>query len=56
MNALLYTILVVVIFLLGREIMAWYWKTNQIIDLLEDIKRNTQTKDFKEKDIKEPKF
>ncbi len=28
-----------VIFLVGREIMCWYWKVNRIIQLLESIDR-----------------
>ena len=44
-----------VVFIILREFMAWYWKTNQIIDLLEDIKKNTKPKDTKD-DIKDPKF
>ena len=29
------------IFLVCREIVTWYWKINKIVDLLEDIKENT---------------
>jgi hypothetical protein len=28
-----------VIFLVGREVMCWYWKVNRIIQLLESIDR-----------------
>jgi predicted CDP-diglyceride synthetase/phosphatidate cytidylyltransferase len=34
----------IVAFLILREFMAWYWKTNKIIELLEDIKKNTSVK------------
>lgn len=31
----------ILIFLLVREILCWYWKINKIVRLLEDIKSNT---------------
>jgi hypothetical protein len=30
-----------ILFLLMREVFAWYWKTNEIIKLLKEIKENT---------------
>ena len=33
--------LLVVIFLLLREVVCWYWKLNRIVALLEAIQRNT---------------
>ena len=35
-------------FVVGREIVCWYWKINRIVDLLEDIEYNTRKE--KEKD------
>ena len=34
-------IIVILVFLLVREIMLWYWKVNEIVELLKDIKANT---------------
>ena len=31
----------ILIFLLIREIFTWYWKINRIVELLEQIERNT---------------
>lgn len=30
------------IFIIGREIITWYWKINKIVDLLEKIEKNTR--------------
>lgn len=37
-------ILFIVIFFVAREIMLWYWKVDKIVDLLEEIKKNTISK------------
>ena len=34
----------IVLFVLGREIVAWYFKTNKIIAILERIEENTRPK------------
>ena len=35
---------VIILFALGRELLAWYWKINDIIKLLEKIENNTSTR------------
>lgn len=37
----------VALFLLSREVLAWYWKINKIINLLEKIEENTRPVDKK---------
>jgi hypothetical protein len=32
---------IILLFLLFRGVMLWYWKVNRIVSLLEDIKKNT---------------
>ncbi len=34
--------IIILLFLLFREILTWYWKINKIVSLLEDIKWNTE--------------
>lgn len=34
--------LVVLIFLILREVFCWYWKINKIVNLLEKIEKNTK--------------
>lgn len=36
----------IVLFILGREIVAWYFKTNKIISTLERIEENTRSKEL----------
>ena len=36
-------IIVVLVFLLVRAIMLWYWKIDKIVGLLEQIEKNTRT-------------
>lgn len=31
----------ILIFILLRELVCWYWKINRVVELLEDIKENT---------------
>ncbi len=33
--------ILLLVFLILREILCWYWKINKIVSLLEDIKKNT---------------
>ena len=35
-------IVMITLFLIGREIVTWYWKINKIIRLLDRIERNTR--------------
>jgi hypothetical protein len=53
-NLITYLFLAIVIFLILREFMAWYWKTNEIIKLLEEIKRSLRAKNTLDKE--EPKL
>ena len=34
---------IIVVFLLIREILTWYWKINRIVALLEKIEKNTRS-------------
>lgn len=38
-------IILIVVFLLSRELVTWYWKLNDITDLLKKIERNTRKED-----------
>ncbi len=38
-SALIIVAVCIVIFLICREIICWYWKLNRIVTLLEDIRR-----------------
>lgn len=40
-NFYLILLVVILFFLIGREFFSWYFKVNQIVGLLEDIKENT---------------
>lgn len=40
-DALFFVIFFILIFLLFREFFAWYWKINKMVDLLQQIERNT---------------
>jgi len=42
--------IIVLVFLLIREILTWYWKINKVVSLLEDIKRNTRKETKKPED------
>jgi len=37
-----YIALAVVVFLILREVLTWYWKQNKIVKLLEQIEKNTR--------------
>ncbi len=39
-----------VIFLIGRQIVCWYWKINRIVSLLESIDSKLDHKDITKKD------
>lgn len=41
-NILTWLVVTVVVFLVIREILTWYWKINRIVDLLEKIEENTR--------------
>ena len=48
MYNILFVILVgVLFFIIGREIICWYFKINKIVSLLENIEENTRPKDVK---------
>lgn len=32
----------VLFFILGRELLCWYWKINRVVELLESIEANTR--------------
>jgi hypothetical protein len=34
----------IVLFLIFREVVTWYWKQNEIVDLLKEIRDNTREK------------
>lgn len=36
----IYLIIAVVVFLICRELICWYWKLNDIVSLLRDIKKS----------------
>jgi hypothetical protein len=36
-NMLIFLAIVLVLFLIGRELVCWYWKINRIVGLLESI-------------------
>ena len=36
--------ILVALFLIFRELVAWYWKINKIVDILERIEKNTGLK------------
>jgi len=37
-----------ILFLLFREIVTWYWKLNEIVNLLKEIRENTRKEEIKE--------
>lgn len=41
-DPLLFVFLVLVGFFVVRELLTWYWKTNRIVSLLEQIDENTR--------------
>lgn len=36
----------IIIFIIFREVLTWYWKLNKISDLLEKIEENTRSKNL----------
>lgn len=36
--------LVILLFILSRELWTWYWKINRMVKLLEQIEKNTRSK------------
>lgn len=42
-----FVVISLVLFLLGREIVCWYFKINKIVELLETLVKNTQPKESK---------
>jgi hypothetical protein len=38
-------VILVILFVLLRELMCWYWKINRIVDLLSDIKSGMEPRD-----------
>jgi len=52
LNTLIVIGIIFIIFLLIREFVTWYWKINQIVSLLKEIRENTK-KEGKIKDIEE---
>jgi hypothetical protein len=53
-NTLLYLVIGIGIVLLLREVNCWYWKINQVIDLLEKISSNLLPLEQKEPPPQEP--
>jgi hypothetical protein len=41
-NYLLYIGIAIIVFVIFREIVTWYWKINKIVSLLEQIEENTR--------------
>ena len=44
-NILFFLAIGLVLFIIGRELIAWYFKINKIVSLLGDIEENTRPKD-----------
>lgn len=44
MNIALFVLVGIVLFVIGREIICWYFKVNKVIALLERIEENTRPK------------
>ena len=40
-SPVLIILVVILLFLIFRALVLWYWKVNKIVSLLEDIKKNT---------------
>jgi hypothetical protein len=40
--------LTIVVFLVFREVLTWYWKINKMVDLLEKIEKNTRVSEVEE--------
>lgn len=40
------------VFFLFREVLTWYWKTNKIVSLLEQIEMNTRVREDEEEPAK----
>ncbi len=47
---LVYLLVILVIFLLIREVLCWYWKINKVVSLLEDILITLEEKQSDQKD------
>ena len=41
-NVLISIVVLLIVFLIFRELVCWYWKINRIVELLESIERNTK--------------
>lgn len=39
-------LLLILIFLLGRELICWYWKINKIVDVLEKILKRLERQNY----------
>lgn len=46
LNTIGYLGLAIIVFLIFREVLTWYWKTNQIVDLLKQIEKNTRASEI----------
>ena len=44
LDALIFLGIVLALFLIGREVVCWYWKLNRIVELLESIDRQLSTR------------
>ena len=47
MTVLIYIAVALIIFLIFREVVTWYWKINKIVSLLEKIEENTRAPELK---------
>jgi hypothetical protein len=43
-NILLFILVGIVLFIIGREVFCWYFKINKVVALLERIEENTRPK------------
>ena len=41
----------ILIFVIFREVVTWYWKINKMVSLLEQIEENTRVKEVEEKPL-----
>jgi hypothetical protein len=51
MNTILVIGVAILIFIIFREVITWYWKINKIVSLLEQIERNTRVTVVEEKSL-----
>ena len=47
-------VFIIIVFFLCRELMCWYWKQNEIVSILKDIRHAVELQaDIEEKTLKE---